>query len=495
MKRVIVVAEPMSTAFNFLEDIKQRGFEPVILESYIPDGYARRLMDEERKIKYSRIKYPIKIIKEDKDYNVTLKMIHDLDPVLVLAGSEEGVVIGTRLADDLGLTGNPYSIIANMTQKTSMQDALKKAGLRYIRSEEASSPDDCIKFLEKLGHEDVVLKHVHGVASVGVHLIHGKDELLDAFRQEQSAENMFGESENRLMVQERIFGEEYIVNTISRNGVPALTSVFKYYKKKLPTGFIVYRGQEAITKLGQKERELVEYAFKTVKALGITDGPVHGEYMIDEKGPVLIEANCRVMGGSSPSGFLNKVFGYHETDVVLDCMLDSSYHSAFLKKPYHPIRKGYIKDFYSDKDKSISSSGIIPIILNMSSYYSGWLENAGKTDIIKETTDLETELGCIYLVDDDPEAAKRDFETLMYIEEEFPELMYSDKSLLLPPKDTSQLTPEISAILNTDTETLINDIISFYKNGSKGKPVVPEILIDADPYNRKVLEILKKICY
>ena len=51
MKRVIVVAEPMSTAFNFLEDIKQRGFEPVILESYIPDGYARRLMDEERKIK------------------------------------------------------------------------------------------------------------------------------------------------------------------------------------------------------------------------------------------------------------------------------------------------------------------------------------------------------------------------------------------------------------------------------------------------------------
>lgn len=176
-------------------------------------------------------------------------------------------------------------------------------------------------------------------------------------------------------------------------------------------------------------------------------------------------------------------------------MLDSSYHSAFLKKPYHPIRKGYVKDFYNDKDKSISSSGIVPIILNMRSYHSGWLENAGKTDIIKETTDLETELGCIYLVDDDPEAVKRDFETLMYIEEEFPELMYSDKPLLLPPKDTSQLTPEISAVLNTDTETLINDIISFYKNGSKGEPVVPEKLIDADPYNRKVLEILKKICY
>ena len=65
MKNRIVVAEPMSTAFGFLEDIRQRGYEPVILESYIPEGYARRLMDEERKIKYSRIKYPITIIKED----------------------------------------------------------------------------------------------------------------------------------------------------------------------------------------------------------------------------------------------------------------------------------------------------------------------------------------------------------------------------------------------------------------------------------------------
>ena len=41
--------------------------------------------------------------------------------------------------------------------------------------------------------------------------------------------------------------------------------------------------------------------------------------------------------------------------------------------------KGYVKDFYSDRDKTISSSGIVPILLNMESYYSGWVENAGKT--------------------------------------------------------------------------------------------------------------------
>ena len=493
MKNKIVVTEPMSTAFNFLEDIRQRGYEPVILESYIPEGYARRLMDEERKTKYARIKYPITLIKEKPDYAATLREVQGLGPLLVLVGGEEGVVIGTRLADDLGLTGNPFSNIPKMTRKSVMHRALKESGLRYIRGKEVSSWEDCLLFLEKTGAEDVVLKHVHGVASVGVHLVHGKEELLAAFRREEKAENMFGEAENRLLLQERIFGEEYIVNTVSRNGVPALTSVFRYYKKQTSSGYIIYRGLEAVTELGRKEKQLVEYAFHAVQALGITDGPVHGEYMIDGKGPVLIEANCRVMGGSVPSGFLDKVFGYHETGVVLDCMLDSDFHRDFLQKPYRPLRKGYVKDFYSDRDKLISSSGIVPILLNMESFYSGWVENAGKTDRLRETIDLETETGCVYLVHDDAETTKRAFELLMLIEEKYPDLLHSNTSLFVPPKDSSELTPEIMDILKRDTETLILDIVSFYKNGSEGTPIIPEKLLNANPYNREIMEALKNI--
>ncbi len=493
MKNKIIVAEPMSTAFNFLEDIRQRGYEPVILESYIPKGYARRLMDEERKIKYSRIKYQITIIKEDPDYAVTLRKVRALDPLLVLVGGEEGVIIATRLANDLGLTGNSFANIPKMTQKSVMHQALKEAGLRYIQGKEVSSWEDCLSFLEETGKEDIVLKHVHGVASVGVHLVHGKKELLDAFRQEKEAENMFGEAENRLLLQERIFGDEYIVNTISRNGVPALTSVFRYYKKRTDSGSIIYRGLETVTKFDCRETELVEYAFRTVKALGITDGPVHGEYMIDEEGPVLIEANCRVMGGSAPAGFLDKVFGYHETDIVLDCMLNCDFHKDFLQKPYHPLRKGYVKDFYSDKDKTISSSGIIPILLNMRSFYSGWVENAGKAAGICKTVDLETETGCVYLVHDNDETTKRDFDLLMLIEEKYPNLLHSNASLFLPPDDSSELTPQIADILNSDTETLIYDIISFYKNGSIGEPIVPEKLLEANPYNRKIMDLLKSI--
>lgn len=216
--------------------------------------------------------------------------------------------------------------------------------------------------------------------------------------------------------------------------------------------------------------------------------------MVDEKGPVLIEANCRVMGGSAPSGFLDKVFGYHETEVILNSMLDKEYHRRFRERPYKPLRKGYAKDFSAASDQPISFSGIIPILLGMKSFYSGWVENAGRTDMLHETVDLETETGCVYLVHDDPEVVKREFELLMYIEESYPKLLQSDELLFAAPEDKTQITPEIEEVLNEDPEVLISNIMAWYKNGTQGEAVVPEALLDAAPYNRRIMELIRGLC-
>ena len=495
MKNKIVVVEATSTAFNYLEDIRALGYEPVILEAYLPDSILKKMIEEERKVKYSHIKYPITIIQEDPDYDVTLRKVKALDPLLVIAGGEEGVVTGTRLAEDLGMPGTSYANIANMTQKSAMHQSLKRAGLRYIRGAEVKDWEDCFRFLEETGTEDVVLKHDHGEASVGVHLVHGREALRAAFEQERGAgNNVFGKAHTRFLLQERIFGTEYIVNTISREGIPALTSVFKYFKKRTPSGAIIYSGDESINEPTDGEKALIDYALKAVCALGITDGPVHGEYMIDKNGPVLIEVNCRVMGSSAPSGFLDRVFGYHETEVILNSMLDVEYHRRFRQRPYKPLRKGYVKDFSAVCDQHISSSGIIPILLGMKSFYSGWVENAGRTNMLHETIDLETETGCVYMVHDDPEVVKREFELLMYIEENYPKLLQSDEPLFLPPEDPSQITPEIESILNDDPETLISRIMAYYRDGAQGEPVVPEKLLEASPYNRRILELIRSFC-
>lgn len=182
------------------------------------------------------------------------------------------------------------------------------------------------------------------------------------------------------------------------------------------------------------------------------------------------------------------------TEVILNSMLDKDYRRRFRERPYKPLRKGYAKDFSAASDQPISSSGIIPILLGMKSFYSGWVENAGRTDMLRETVDLETETGCIYLVHDDPEVVKREFELLMYIEENYPKLLQSNEPLFLSPEDASLLTPEMESVLNEDTEVLISNIMAWYKNGAQGEPVVPEALLEASPYNRRIMELIQGLC-
>ena len=100
--------------------------------------------------------------------------------------------------------------------------------------------------------------------------------------------------------------------------------------------------------------------------------------------------------------------------------------------------------------------------------------------------------GC-HLVHDDPEISQNDFDILMRLEEEYPDLLYTGKSLFLPPDNESDITPGVMDLLNRDPETLIFDILKYYKNGAKGKPIVPKELLEASPYNQGLLEILKQI--
>jgi hypothetical protein len=88
---------------------------------------------------------------------------------------------------------------------------------------------------------------------------------------------------------------------------------------------------------------------------------------------------------------------------------------------------------------------------------------------------------------------KHDFELLTDIEEHYPKLLYSDEPLFLLPENKSEITPEIENVMNMDTEVLISKIIAYNRNGEKGAPVVPEQLLDASPYNRSVMEMLKRI--
>lgn len=416
--RNIIIVQCFSTGINFVQDIIDRNCNPVVLER-IPFGDSEdaKLYLEEIRDDYERIDNYFDMIFEKDTYEETLEEVRKWDPLLIVPGTEDGVILATRLSHDLGLLGNPIENIDAMTLKDEMQKRIGEHGLRSIRGRVVSSVEEAIEYYDSEKLNEVVLKPVYGAASVGVRICSDKEDMISNAEELFQSKSVYGTELKELLVQERIDGDEYIVNTVSCNGAHRITTMWKYHKVKTSEGGQVYDTCESVNHLGLGESEIVEYAYDVVDALGIKYGPVHGEYMIDEKGPVLIEVNCRPCGSHMAADFLDRISGQHETDSILDSYLNPPKFNYERNKGYRLYSHGALKLFIVPKDIIAESSPMKHISNKLKSHFMTRQRRLNDdSNLFVKTQDLESTGGTVYLVHEDGYLLRQDIEFLRNIE-------------------------------------------------------------------------------
>lgn len=422
----IVIVDAVSTGYNLVEDTRRRGYRPTVVNmTSFGDGWAAK----SRAVR-PRLDGRCDFIDEQPAYEDTLRTVRNIDPIVILAGSEAGIELATRLAEDLRLPGNPTSILPQMKEKYAMHEALRKAGLRYIRGKLVSSPDEAADFYDELGAKRAVVKFNSGDASVGMRICASRGETADAVRSALAeGTDHYGHPVKSMLVQEMINGTEYVVNTASSAGAIRLTSVFRYNKTEYPDGRSVFRYAESIGELGIDEAALVRYAYKALQAIGIQYGSVHGEYIIDEKGPVLVEINCRPMGASMPAAFLDLLNGQHETDSHLSSYIDPAKFAEEAKKPYRAQCKLLSKNLSSSSCKNLLAYPILTIAPQLRSYYGASLPCI-TTGRIRKTENLNSYAGIVFLAHQDSRIVLHDAELLCKLEDRCPEMLYQTRPLV-----------------------------------------------------------------
>ena len=425
----IIIVECMSTGINYIQDIADRNYNPIVLDLKSIDNEIGNTYNYHKQEDLKLITEDYILITEKDTYEETLEMVRELDPILILPGSEKGVDLATRLADDLNLLGNSYENIEAMTLKNKMQERISECGLRSIKGQVVTSLEEAIDFYDSANLNKVVLKPTYSAGSSSVKICMDREEMIDNVEALFDNYNCYGGENSELVLQEYIDGVEYIVNTVSSNGKHMVTLIWKYSKVKTADGSIIYDIMETVDELSLGEAEMVEYAYKVADAIGIEYGPVHGEYMIDENGPVLVEINCRPCGGTLAPDFLDRISGQHETDSILDAYLKPILFDKKRRRPYRLYAKGVIKDFIVPYDLVADSTSIHFIGHNLESHYKTAFENInlpGKPFV--KTRDLFTSCGLIYLVNEDYYALQKDIDYLHDIEKNAFSLILSEKS-------------------------------------------------------------------
>eukprot|EP01038_Epipyxis_sp_PR26KG_P016284 gene16284-22181_t len=248
-----------------------------------------------------------------------------LNIVAVIAGAETGVELADMLSESLNLRTNGTALSEARRNKYVMGETIRAAGIRAVKQLRASTWGEIEKWINEWNPTPfkVIVKPVDSAGSDDVTLCHSIGEVQSAFGNIMGKINGLGIVNRAVLVQEYLEGLEYVVDIVSKDGVHKVVAMWVYDRRPANGAGFVCFGQRILSADEPNCAEIIEYQKKVITALGIKNGPTHGEVKWFNNEPVLVEVGARCHGGD---GLWIKIsdecFGFNQAQSTVDAYLN-----------------------------------------------------------------------------------------------------------------------------------------------------------------------------
>ena len=323
---VFITAGYSGKRFIF-ERAKELGVRSVVVDG--PDSWSRTMQEEgviERFIGmdmsdadsvFDRCLEAMKKVKKD---------LGELDGVVSF--SEMAMPLVSRLAEKLGLPGNPPSAVDDARDKHATRRVQLEVGLPTPKNYLIDDAGQLAAASEAVGYP-AVIKPIYGAASIGVVRVDSFEDLKKCYtkvvKELKSAKVVAGALEQgggdddeedggvggedsgkggnagswiqmSIMMEEYLDGPEVDVDLVFSEGQAVYGAVTDNWPTVEP--YFLETGSNSPSILpAYQQRELLDLGVRTVQALGFVSGVFHVEGKYTSRGPRLIEVNCRMGGG------------------------------------------------------------------------------------------------------------------------------------------------------------------------------------------------------
>ena len=293
MKEKIVFIESNTTGTGeiFGKYAKEMGVTPVLITN-----------DKKRYSSFFEKNFEI-IIADTNDKEKILKICKNIllkDKIIgIWSSSQFYIFTAAYISEKLNLPGPPSSAIKNSMNKFLQKEILKDKKVPISDYKKVKSEKEAEDAAEKIVLP-VIVKPVLSSGSEGVKLcktlsevsLHAKD-LLKIKNNSRNQKNP-----SYIIVEEYLKGEEYSVETISKDKINIIGITKKYLS---PEPFFIEMGHDYPANIKDVTREeIINITKKSLKALNLNWGPTHTELRLTKDGPKIIEINPRLAGGMIP---------------------------------------------------------------------------------------------------------------------------------------------------------------------------------------------------
>lgn len=217
----------------------------------------------------------------------------------IVPGFEYCVDVVATVASSLGLPHLSMSAATLARNKFACRERLKAAGLKVPRYALIRDQSEVQRAAHQVGFS-AVIKPADGGGSLMVRRVDSLDELHSAVGDfEVGVTDVDHYVGPPFLLEEFLEGHEFSVEGYVDHGRPHVAAVTE--KQVAGSPYFIEMGHVVEAPLGDEERMvLVTYIEQVVLAVGLGLGVFHAEVRITDRGPVLIEINCRLGGGRIP---------------------------------------------------------------------------------------------------------------------------------------------------------------------------------------------------
>lgn len=249
----------------------------------------------------------------------------------VIAGSERGVILADALAERLGLPGNGTRSSEARRDKFAMIEQAARCGIRGPRQFRSPRLDEILAWIQAGGNWPAVLKPARSLGSDGVRLCGTPDEVAAAFDLIHGRPDRMGRRNDFVLAQQYLSGNEYVVDTVSRDGRHCLAALWAYGKPPAGHDTVgLLSTKHLLPPDGALADLLFDFGARVLDALEIRHGAGHCEVIVDAHGPALVEIGARLHGGPPAHLMCRAATGTSQLDLLVQSCVDPA---AFLAAP------------------------------------------------------------------------------------------------------------------------------------------------------------------
>jgi biotin carboxylase len=254
--------------------------------------------------------------------NITgaLRHVNSKRPIDAVIGMQEMTISEvTEASKSIAIRTTPVESVRICRDKSAVRERLNELGLPNTEFRSVDSLGAAIEAADAIGYP-VMFKPRSGVSSLLAYRINDREELSEKWiLAEQGLVKLPQALHGALRAGSII--EAYLKGPMVSVEIGVQDSNHRIYmisgRRRCVSDETLDYGIDMPAWLSESHwTECAEYATQICKALKLNDGIFHLEMIVTDAGPVLVDANCRLMGGNMPLVYQNLTGGSIYEDLI-----------------------------------------------------------------------------------------------------------------------------------------------------------------------------------